>query len=174
MNRFDDLICDCSNPTKSMWEFVAYRNGYSRSSIATDKSPDDFNRYFTSIAEELYKQLPACDIDPVDNITIHNSTDIFSFGEVTFNEVRDAINSLKSSNSQDIYNMSARLVKVIKNQVVIPFTKLVNQSIKACIFPSCFKIAKVVPVFKKGVVGDISNYRPISLLPAFSKVYEKI
>lgn len=45
--------------------------------------------------------------------------------------------------------------------------------IDSCIFPSCFKIANVIPVFKKGDSSDVSNYRPISLLSVLGKVMER-
>src|SRR5436190_21444858 len=50
---------------------------------------------------------------------------------------------------------------------------LVNSSFISGIFPEKLKISKIIPVFKKGEVLDKTNYRPISLLPAFSKIFEK-
>ena len=55
-----------------------------------------------------------------------------------------------------------------------PLTKLVNLSLRAAVFPDSLKIAKVLPVYKKGDKNDYGNYRPISLLPAFSKIFERV
>ena len=51
---------------------------------------------------------------------------------------------------------------------------MLNISITNGYFPSCLKIAKIIPIFKKGVNSDPSNYRPISLLPYLSKIFERI
>ena len=53
-------------------------------------------------------------------------------------------------------------------------TLLINQVLKTEIFPDQLKIAKVVPILKKGDKTMFNNYRPISLLPAISKVIEII
>jgi retron-type reverse transcriptase len=58
--------------------------------------------------------------------------------------------------------------------MVTPITKLFNECIESCIFPDCLKIALIIPVFKKGNTTDPGNYRPISLLPIISKIWEKI
>ena len=50
----------------------------------------------------------------------------------------------------------------------------INSSISDGIFPDALKLADISPIFKKGNETDKVNYRPISLLPAISKVYEKI
>ena len=49
-----------------------------------------------------------------------------------------------------------------------------NLSLETVIFPDTFKIAKVTPLFKGGENYELGNYRPISVLPCFSKILEKI
>ena len=51
---------------------------------------------------------------------------------------------------------------------------LINESIEKGVFPDCLKTATVIPLFKKGNTDDLNNYRPISLLPVMSKVFEKV
>ena len=53
-------------------------------------------------------------------------------------------------------------------------THLINKSIHQGIFPDDLKVAKVIPVYKFGNKSNISNYRPISGLSFFSKVFEKV
>ena len=70
--------------------------------------------------------------------------------------------------------ISARFLKRILETVTLPLTHIINQSLCIGIFPDSLKIAKVVPLFKKGDLHILDNYRPISLLPVVSKVFEKV
>src|SRR6218665_1549755 len=58
--------------------------------------------------------------------------------------------------------------------VAWPLSEIINCSFKTSIVPNALKIAKVVPIFKKGERDNITNYRPISILPYFNKFFEKI
>ena len=53
-------------------------------------------------------------------------------------------------------------------------THIINKSLKEGVFPSELILAKVVPIFKAGATNKMTNYRPISVLSFFSKVFEKI
>ena len=58
--------------------------------------------------------------------------------------------------------------------IAIPLSDIINCSMNTGVFPDALKIAKVVPIFKGGEKDSIGNYRPISILPSFSKVFEKV
>ena len=59
-------------------------------------------------------------------------------------------------------------------EVAAPLTQIFNQSLILGVVPDQMKIAKIVPVFKAGNKKALNNYRPISILPSFSKLLEKL
>ena len=67
--------------------------------------------------------------------------------------------------------MSAK--KIIPH-ILTPLRHICNTSLEQGIFPDEMKIARIIPLFKSGDKQNVSNYRPISLLPQFSKILEKI
>ncbi len=71
-------------------------------------------------------------------------------------------------------DLPAMTFKPVLEHFSKPLTFIINQSIREGIFPDCLKIAKIVPIYKTGDKSLISNYRPISVLTFFSKVFEKI
>ena len=70
--------------------------------------------------------------------------------------------------------MSNKILKIISDEIAEPLTIIINQSFKTGLFPNNLKIAKVVPIYKKGEVHLLDNYRPISILPSVSKVVERV
>ena len=63
-------------------------------------------------------------------------------------------------------------LKCIAHEICECLTLIINQSKTRGIFPENFKIAKVVPIYKKDDQSQIKNYRPISVLPVISKIFE--
>lgn len=168
-------IQNSDNIAKAAWDIINTNRKHVSSTGRTDIHANDFNNFFTDIADNILADLP----DPATAFDEYlgraNTTGqeiSFSFREVTFIEVRNAINNLKNKHSKDIYGLNIILIKSLTDLLVVPLTKLFNQSIKEGVYPSCFKIVKLIPVFKKGDQGDLNNYRPIALIPVISKIFE--
>ena len=66
------------------------------------------------------------------------------------------------------------VVKSVRNCIASPLSHICNFSFVTGIFPDELKIANVVPIFKSGDEMVFSNYRPVSVLPVFSKVIERL
>ena len=66
------------------------------------------------------------------------------------------------------------MLKEIKKEISGPLSSLINLSFDTGEFPNCLKLAKVIPVYKKGDQQECNNYRPISLLSNISKLIEKL
>lgn len=128
-----------------------------------------------SIASEILNLQPSSTVSPSEYLYrrgVGSASVGFSFREFTYMEVRDAIDDIKNKSSRDIYNLSFSLIKKVKNLLIIPITKLLNMCLREKVFPNCLKISKVIPVFKKGDSNDVGSYRPISLIPVVSKIFE--
>ena len=67
-----------------------------------------------------------------------------------------------------------KLIKLCKAELAPILAHINNQSLLDGIFPDSLKIAKVIPIFKSGNSDLVSNYRPISILSVFSKIFEKV
>ena len=76
--------------------------------------------------------------------------------------------------SSDFEDISMDTVAKVVSVICKPLAHICNISFRTGVFPSKMKIAKVIPMFKSGTETDVTNYRPISLLPQFSKILEKL
>lgn len=137
-----------------------------------------FNNYFINVAESITNNLPP--LSPVhineykQNFPPSISNRSIFLTPVAVNEVLLAISRLSPSKSPGIDGITAKLVKEI-GPIIAPVLAFVfNKSLSEGVFPDKLKKAKVVPIPKKGNSLVLDNYRPISLLPIFSKLFEKL
>jgi hypothetical protein len=93
---------------------------------------------------------------------------------VTESEVEKVTMNVKNKLLAGIDEITDYVVKQCIKLLKIPLTNIYNAFLVSGVFPDKLNIAKVVPVYKKGYPRDVRNYRPIALLPVFSKLLEKL
>lgn len=94
--------------------------------------------------------------------------------EVSQEEVLDVVKCFKAKKSSAFLGINMHLFRNIVHDVVYPLTNLCNKSFNQGVFSDQMKIAKVIPLFKNGDKSVFTNYRPVSLLPQFLKILEKL
>ena len=133
---------------------------------------NNFNIYFTTVGNTLAVNLPQTDNDPIE--LIESNPDNFFCIPTTPAEINNIILHSKSKKSTGFDNIDSYIVKQIAPQIVNQLANIVNKSFLTGIVPSKLKIAKVIPLYKTKDPALFSNYRPISLLPFFSKILERL
>ena len=98
----------------------------------------------------------------------------FVFKQVSKIKVGEIIKELESKSSLDINGYSTILIKKVSSLILVPLTHIINLSLSTGVFPDSLKISRVCPIFKQGDHKEMNNYRPISCLSSFSKIFEKI
>ena len=89
-------------------------------------------------------------------------------------EIEKIIKSLDSNKSSDIYGISPKLLKILSPAISGILSNIFKESFALEVFPDYMKLAMKTPIFKGGSKLDVSNYRPVSVLPMISKVLEKL
>ena len=80
---------------------------------------------------------------------------------------------MKNKKSSGYDGITNKVVKLIGDIIADPISRLLNECIANGYFPDKLKEAKVIPLYKKGDIHKVKNFRPISLLPSLSKIFEK-
>ena len=129
-----------------------------------------FNDYFCGIAKKLKDNsthIVNPDTPKFRDKRIENS--IF-LSDCTKTEIEDIVNSLKNKSTSDTAVVA---LKYVSASISSTLSAIINASFLQGVFPEKLKLAKVIPIHKAGKKTNVSNYRPISLLSVFSKIYEK-
>ena len=84
------------------------------------------------------------------------------------------MNKIKPSHGSGVDNIASYFLKVAFPAISDSLCDIFNLSLSSGVFPDSRKVARVSPIFKEGLSDDRSNYRPISVLPAASRLFEKL
>ena len=133
-----------------------------------------FNEFFVNVGPNLAKQVRVDDNSNIyDYLGSMNPQSMFLL-PVSETEIINTVRLCKNKNSEDFNNLSMHVVKDIVEPVIKPFQYICNLSFKNGVVPNNMKIAKIIPLFKNGDKSVFTNYRPVALLPQFSKILEKL
>ena len=183
-----DRFSECGNDMKKTWGTLKdilnlnkNKNTFPETICNGDKDESNrleicekFNTFFINNCRDLQKRVHSDEPSHFGEYLETRSNITFSFSSVNVKTVGEIIDELKPKQSSGLDHISVNLLKLIKDEIIGAITLLVNQTLATGIFPDDLKVAKVSPIYKKGDKNDINNYRPISILPAISKVFEKI
>jgi hypothetical protein len=179
-----DLINKNKNNLKKTWEVIKdichiNKQRNTTHDLTTIKpnpldSVNHINRYFSNIGLSLAHKLVSrknsnllnsCTSIPVNSIVLL---------PVDHTDIKNLILSLKNSTSTGWDGISSSFLKQCVGTVSNPIAHICNLILSTGVFPKALKKSIIIPIHKSGNKQDISNYRPISLLPTLGKIVEKV
>ncbi|XP_065658644.1 uncharacterized protein LOC136083166 [Hydra vulgaris] len=131
---------------------------------------EEFNKYFVSVGPNFANLIHKPN-NPITNLYFPSNS-YLNYFELSFEEFENAFKMLKLNKSVGPDGVNGNIIISSFDVLKDVLFKIFSISIKG-IFPQSLKIAKVIPILKNGD-SNINNYRPISVLPALSKVLERI
>ena len=135
---------------------------------------DGFNNFFVNVGPNLASGIKKSVNKKVTDYLEHPNACTMFLEPVDDMEILNIVRACGKKTSLDCHGINMALIKQIIVPIAKPFAHICNLSFSSGVFPELMKIAKVVPLFKSGKNNVFTNYRPVSLLPQFSKILEKL
>ena len=190
--KFSDTVTDHQD-AKTIWQHI--RSVKNKDAGSLNRLPDELNiddriitnsheiasqlnEYFTAISKRLNNTESTSISDDILNINYFVRDKVrvnveFQIPHITTSQVSEFINKLDPSKATGLDGVGPRILKLACGVLSPSIALLINKSLQTGQFPNKLKMAKVFPIFKNGNKTDPSNYRPISILPTLSKIFEK-
>ena len=184
---YDNKFEACSGDIRQYWKTIntlitkkpssthqtKFANSCGQSTDDPIKISENFNSFFTNIGTDLAAKIPATKINFKTYLKKRAQNSLFLL-PTSPEEIESIVNLFNNKKSAGVDDIGLDILIKTICTISKPFSFLINQSLQTGKVPDAIKVAKVVPIFKNGSKSEIANYRPISVLPSFSKVYEKV
>ena len=185
---YNNILKGHQNNSKNLWKTfgrILNKNKHKHNSISslnidgnsvTDPQliTESFNNFFSQIGENLASKFSRDNNTDYKKYLGSPADQSILLHKINQKEIDNAIKNLKNSSSSGPDEITSKFVKLSAPILIPALDKIFNLALKSGIYPNKLKIAKVVPVYKKGVSTLVSNYRPISILNTINKIFEKI
>ena len=132
-----------------------------------------FCQYFNNVGPTIEQSIPPANYTPDHYLKNKVDANIF-FAPTDPFEVSNLISGLNNKPSSGHDGIALSTLKTLNNELKEPIAMLVNKSLYEGHMPDTLKRAKVLPIYKSKDKQLVENYRPISILPSISKVFEKV
>ena len=186
-NYYSKKINDYKNDIKKTWSVIndvtgrkkLVSNALPRKIIINGKSfiqkndiANKFNEYFVNVGPYLASKIAPPTV-PFQNYLPAFDGEITDLS-VSIEDLKKSILFLKRNKAPGYDDVASNVLLSVKDSILEPLFHTLKLSFDKGVFPNKLKIAKISPIFKKGDKCDLSNYRPISVLTVFSKIFERI
>ena len=186
-NYYQQKLQQNINDPKKTWEIMKEITGKAKTAsnslpkmIKTESDyvfqektiAQEFNNFFINIGPNLADKITNSNSKFEDYLKKSDQT--INNDIITLKEFEDAFKSLKKNKAAGIDDITSNIIIETFEEIKMPLFYIFRFSFERGVFPDSMKIAKVIPIYKSGDKSQVSNYRPISILPAFSKVFERI
>ncbi len=184
-NYYMNIFNSFRHNTKKIWQTINELSGKHlpktnisniRLNNTTHNNPQQIaevlNEHFSEVAAKLNNNLPPANRSASDLLR-GNYPNSMSIPPVSPQDIINIIKKLKNKMS-NVVEIPISLLKRNCTLIAYPISLLFNQSLNSGIFPATLKNANITPIHKSGPTNDPNNYRPISTLSAFSKIFESL
>jgi len=186
-NYLHGKVLEHAGDRKKTWEVINEIRGISKKSIKSQFKIDGirvterriiankFNQYFVSIASKMNEKADGdIEIEPLpkfsDFMPKQNPKSIF-MSECTEEEISKIISELQNGKASDF---PIHVIKKLAHILSPVLSHHFNHLMTVGYFPKILKIGKISPIYKKDDEELLQNYRPVSTLPIFGKIFEKV
>ena len=135
---------------------------------------EEMNQFFCNVGSDLASTIPDNGIDPTSYLNPVSHPHSFFLTPVDEHEIFTKLSTIKTSKSPGPDMIHPRFIKDGKTFLTHPLQHIINRSMATGKVPNTFKVARITPIHKAGDKRLATNYRPISILPIFSKLLEGI
>nr|CAI5840348.1 unnamed protein product [Callosobruchus analis] len=175
--NYSAKIMTANNRTKMSWNIINSEVKIkSKNHSSTSLTSDELNLHFSTICDRISKSIDTQVTDDPEQLLKKAPKPISSFFMtfITESDVRAAICNLSNSPSLDHYGLNSAMIKDSIDILLYPLTTLYNKCMEEGNWPDSLKISKIIPVYKKGDKDCSDNFRPITMIPLISKIFEII
>ena len=136
----------------------------------------DYIRKLINKVQQIRERMPPPVSDPLTKLKslMSNRKCSLSIHTVHPDEVAKLVDNLKNTNSVGLDLIDTTIIKLIKFEILPALTHVISLLISDQEFPAYWKSSKIIPLHKKEDLLNPKNYRPVAIIPIFSKILERV